>query len=428
MLLDPRRAHSDGLAALLAAHGRVAEKPPSTVDLVVDGITGIGGQGGLRPAASALVKDVMAVRASDDGRPIMVAVDLPSGVDADTGVVSGDAIRADITVTIGCLKPGLLVGHGAQHAGLVELIDIGLVPYLRGSTALTAPTADDVAAWWPRPGVESDKYKRGVVGVATGSSIYTGAALLSVAGACAGPSGLVRYAGGAADLVRAAHPSVITTERVADAGRVQAWICGSGLGTDERAIGELRAVLAARVPICLDADALTLLADVRTRHTADLLRERTAPVVVTPHDREFARPAGQEPGADRVESALALAAKMRATVLLKGTHTVVASPDGTAWVNLTGSSVLATGGTGDVLAGLLGSLLAAGLSPDRAAIMAAYTHGVAGRIAAQRPRHDLLSLEDSSELDNAPASGIFAVTSADVAAALPMAVASLGSW
>jgi hydroxyethylthiazole kinase-like uncharacterized protein yjeF len=104
---------------------------------------------------------------------------------------------------------------------------------------------------------------------------------------------------------------------------------------------------------------------------------------VTPHDREFARIAGSAPAGDRVESALGLAAKMRATVLLKGDRTIVAGPDGAAWVNPTGTPVLATAGTGDVLAGLLGSLLAAGLRPDRAAIAAAYTHGLAGRAAAR---------------------------------------------
>lgn len=408
MLLDRERAHRDGLVALLAAHGRVAERLPSTVDLVLDGITGIGGRGGLRPAASALVKELSGVRAADRARPVTVAVDLPSGVNADTGAVEGDAVTADVTVTFGCLKPGLLVGLGAQHAGLVDLVDIGLEPYLSGSPALQTPTAADIADWWPMPGEESDKYTRGVVGVATGSAEYTGAALLSTAGACAGPAGLVRYAGGAADLVRAAHPSVIVSEKVSDAGRVQAWVCGSGLGTDDRAMGEVRGVLAAPVPVCLDADALTLLADGRTPHTAGLLRERKAPVVITPHDREFARLAGHAPGPDRVEAALGLAAKMRAVVLLKGTRTVVASPDGNAWVNMTGSSALATGGTGDVLAGLLGSLLAAGLEPDKAAIMAAYTHGLAGRIAA------------------GPSEGPFSVTSADVATALPSAVASLG--
>jgi hydroxyethylthiazole kinase-like uncharacterized protein yjeF len=133
------------------------------------------------------------------------------------------------------------------------------------------------------------------------------------------------------------------------------------------------------------------------------LRERRAPLVVTPHDREFARIAGGVPGDDRVESALGLAAKLRGTVLLKGDRTVVASPDGTAWVNPTGTPALATGGTGDVLAGLLGSLLAARLPADRAAIAAAYAHGLAGRAAARRGP----------------------VTAIDVAAALPGAIADL---
>jgi hydroxyethylthiazole kinase-like uncharacterized protein yjeF len=163
-------------------------------------------------------------------------------------------------------------------------------------------------------------------------------------------------------------------------------------------------VLATPVPVCLDADALTLIADGRTTQTADLLRSRSAPLVVTPHDREFARLAGHDVGPNRVEAALALAAKVRATVLLKGDRTIVASPDGTAWVNQTGTPVLATGGSGDVLAGLVGSLLAAGLSPSKAAVAGAFVHGLAGRIAA---------------VGNRP------VTSADVAAALPGAIASI---
>jgi hydroxyethylthiazole kinase-like uncharacterized protein yjeF len=137
-------------------------------------------------------------------------------------------------------------------------------------------------------------------------------------------------------------------------------------------------VLAAPVPVCLDADGLNLLVD---GSMSGLLRERSAPIVVTPHDREYQRLAGHPPGGDRVADALELASRMRAVVLLKGNRTIVATPDGRAYVNPTGSPALATGGTGDVLGGILGSLLAGGLAPEVAAISAAYVHGLAGRLA-----------------------------------------------
>jgi hydroxyethylthiazole kinase-like uncharacterized protein yjeF len=393
-LLDPDRAHRDGLRAFTGEGGTLRERP-STPDIVVDGIVGIGAKGGLRPQA----RD--AYEKATEGRPVVVAVDVPSGVDVDAGAVPADprdAVRADVTVTFGCLKPGLLVGAGAGRAGLVELVDIGLSPAVHPCLRLV--DRDDVREWWPRPERESDKYARGVVGLATGSATYPGAAVLSVAGASAGPAGLVRYAGSAGDFVRHRYPSAIVTGRVGDAGRVQAWVCGSGLGTDERAATELRTVLAAPVPAVLDADALTILVD---GGMSDLLRDRSAPLVLTPHDREFKRLAGEPPGPDRVGAALKLAAWAQATVLLKGDRTVVASPSGEVWVNPTGTSALATGGTGDVLSGLLGSLLAGGVPPVRAAAAAAYVHGLAGREAAR----------------GGP------VTSADVADALRPALAGL---
>lgn len=378
-LLNPDRAHAGGLVALRAAGGRLVDHVPPTTDLVVDGILGIGGRGGLRDDASTVVADASLVLAADGAHPPIVAVDIPSGIDVDTGDVEGRAVHADVTVTFGVLKPGLLVGAGAVHSGLVELVDIGLTPWLRGSPALVMPTLEAIQANWPRPDVGDDKYTRGVVGVATGSATYPGAAVLSVTGALAGPAGMVRYAGSAADAVRQRHPTVIATDRVADAGRVQAWVCGSGLGTDERAATEVRTALAAPVPLCLDADALNLLVD---GSMSGLLRERSAPIVITPHDREYQRLAGHPPGGDRVADALELATRMRAVVLLKGNRTIVATPDGRAYVNPTGSPALATGGTGDVLAGILGSLLAGGLAPEVAAISAAYVHGLAGRLAA----------------------------------------------
>ncbi|WP_345155008.1 NAD(P)H-hydrate dehydratase [Micromonospora maritima] len=386
LLLTPGRAHAEGLAALRAAGGRVVDRPPAVVDLVLDGIVGIGGTGGLRETAEQLAAS-LAERCGRDGtRATVVAVDVPSGVAVDTGHVpltdAGRpcAVRADVTVAFGALKPALVVGPAAALAGQVELVDIGLTPWLRGSPALRVTEWSDVVDWWPALGPSSEKYSRGVVGVATGSATYPGAAVLSVGGALAGPTGLVRYAGGARAEVVHQHPSVIATGRVADAARVQAWVCGSGLGTGEESAAELRAVLAAPVPVVLDADALTLLVDGKL---ADRLRGRDAPIVVTPHDREYARLCGEMPGEDRVAAALRLAAWMNAVVLLKGDRTIVGTPDGRAYVNPTGTPALATGGTGDVLAGLLGSLLAAGLAPERAAAAAAYLHGLAGREAAR---------------------------------------------
>ena len=387
LLLSPDRAHPAGLAALRAAGGRPVDRLPPRADLVLDGIVGIGGTGGLRAPAARVVGELGGLRSRSGGRPPVVAVDVPSGVAVDTGDVpvpragaGPTAVTVDVTVTFGCLKPALAVGPAAALAGEVELVDIGLGPWLRAAPALGVTQWSDVVAWWPRLDAASEKYSRGVVGIATGSATYPGAAVLSVGGAAAGPAGLIRYAGGARAEVLHHHPSVIGSDRVADTGRVQAWVCGSGLGTDEAAATELRCVLAAPVPVVLDADALTLLVDGRL---ADGLRGRDAPLVVTPHDREFARLNGESPGADRVAAALRLATWMNAVVLLKGDRTVIATPDGRVLVNPTGTPALATGGSGDVLAGLLGSLLSAGLAPERAAAVAAYLHGLAGREAAR---------------------------------------------
>jgi hydroxyethylthiazole kinase-like uncharacterized protein yjeF len=377
LLLNPGRAHAGGLAALRRAGGRVVTEPPSNVDIIVDGIVGIGAEGGLRGAAADIVSELnLAVSTLD--RPVVISVDVPSGIDVDTGAVEGLAVRADVTVTFGCLKPGLVVGPAAALAGHVDVVDIGL-PWLAPTPAVWVPDVADVARWWPRPDVSSDKYTRGVAGLVTGSSAFPGAALLSTAGALAGPSGMVRYVGPVADDVVRAHPSVVVFRRVAEAGRVQAWLCGCGLGTDERAHEELRAVLGSTVPAVIDADALTMLAD---SHLLAWLRQRDAPTVVTPHDREFARIAGDQVGPDRLEAARQLAARLGVVVLLKGDRTIVATPDGTAWANPTGTPSLATAGTGDVLAGLLVSLLAGGLPADRAAVAAAFVHGLAGRRAA----------------------------------------------
>jgi hydroxyethylthiazole kinase-like uncharacterized protein yjeF len=389
------RVHQAGLAALRGAGGRAlaagdeaaAAGALARADLILDGLLGIGGHGGLREPAASLAG--LTERARHNWA-IVVAVDLPSGVDADTGVVDGPAIRADVTVTFGTWKPGLLIDPGASHAGTVELIDIGLGPSL-GSPAARALQAADVAALLPRPSAESDKYRRGVIGVLAGSEQYTGAAVLATGSAIHGGAGMVRLLSAEAAVATARQhwPEAIMTvadasqpaKAIEDAGRVQAWAAGPGMGTGDDAAGLLGAVLATSVPVLVDADGITILAAHR-----ELLR-RTAPTLITPHAGELARLLGADRAdieARRLEHVTAAAAELGVTVLLKGSTTVIAEPghDQPVLVNSTGSAWLATAGSGDVLTGLAGSLLAQGLPPAQAAAVAAYLHGIAGRLAA----------------------------------------------
>jgi hydroxyethylthiazole kinase-like uncharacterized protein yjeF len=385
VLLTPERAHAAGLAALRAAGCRVVtEDEPAldavnAADLVLDGIVGIGGRGGLRPEATRLASAAACARA------LVVAVDLPSGVDADTGEVQGAAVRADVTVTFGTYKPGLLIDPGAEYAGVVRLIGIGLdLPETADAEALQHT---EVAALLPHPDRETDKYRRGVVGIAAGSARYPGAAVLAVSGALRGGAGAVRYAGPAWDAVVRAHPeTLVTPGPPKEAGRVQAWVVGPGIGDGTDAEQALDQALETGVPVLVDADGLGLLA----RRGPEALAGREAPVLLTPHAGEAAALLG---GAGRTveraaverrraEHARALAEAYGCAVLLKGSTTVVAPPGGrgTVRVNPTGTSWLATAGSGDVLSGLTGSLLAAGLDPVDAGSVGAYLHGLAARL------------------------------------------------
>lgn len=460
------RVHEQGAAALRAAGGRLAsaddDAAPAAVgaaDLILDGLLGIGGRGGLREPQASLAW--LAARSP----AVVVAVDLPSGVDADTGEVEGSAIQADVTVTFGTLKPGLLIDPGAGHAGVVELIDIGLGPYLDppDASALQAP---DVGTLLPQPGGDSDKYRRGVAGIVAGSERFTGAAALAVGGAIRGGAGMVRLvsAAPAVAVVRLLWPEAVITvtgqdipagEDVHAAGRVQAWVVGPGMGTDDQARDRLAAVLASDVPVLVDADGLTLLA----AHKG--LLSRDPPTLLTPHAGELGRLLGVDPAdveSRRLEHARKAAASLGATVLLKGSTTVIATPDGRSAasqgrtsqgetgqdgdsrddlppvrVNPTGTSWLATAGTGDVLSGLAGSLLAQGLEVGEAAAAAAYLHGLAARLAAAgagaRPAPavepssggwDITNLEDPrAGYAEAP------IGAADVVGALPDAIRSV---
>ncbi len=387
------KAHAGGTAGLRAAGGRVtgadAGREIARADLIIDGLLGIGGRGGLREPFAGLAAAAAGARAGARGTTV-VAVDLPSGIDADTGAVDGPAVQADVTVTFGVIKPGLLVDPGARHAGTVELIDIGLGPYLTGEPAALAPQHEDIAGLLPRPGPESDKYRRGVLGLLAGSDRFGGAVVLATGGAVRGGAGMVRVvtASAAAAAVRQAWPEAVLTvhpddpgwDLIGSVGRVQAWVAGPGMGTGQDAVARLAAILGTSLPVLVDADGLTILSEHR-----DLL-PRQPPTLITPHAGELARLLGTEAAnveARRLEHARRAAAELGVTVLLKGSTTVVVDRrGGPAFVNPTGTPWLATAGSGDVLSGLAGSLLAQGLPPAEAGMTAAYLHGLAARLAA----------------------------------------------
>lgn len=366
ILLDPPRTHPAALAAFRSVGGRVVDSLPSGTDLVIDGVVGISGTGALRPAAAQVFADAEAAAVP------VIAVDTPSGIDVDTGAVTGPAVNAALTITFGGLKPV----HALADCGRVELVDIGLDlpdPFALGLEAA------DVRALWPVPGPRDDKYTQGVAGILAGSAAYPGAAILCAGAAVAATSGMVRYAGSAAAEVVSHWPEVVAAPSAADAGRVQAWVVGPGLGTDETALAALTFALGTDLPVIVDADALTLLA----AHP-DLVAGRAAPTVLTPHAGEYERFGLGPVGADRVGAARRLADDLGVTVLLKGNVTVIAGPDAT-YLNPAGGSWAATAGSGDVLSGIIGALLAAGLPAGEAAAAAAFVHARAANASAADP-------------------------------------------
>lgn len=434
-VLASTRAHEDGLAAFRAAGGTVLSladiRVPTVVrtalsaDVILDGLVGVGARGALRPPAGGLVRTLAEAReTAGDQWPYTVAVDIPSGIGVDDGVVLGPVLPADRTVTFGALKPGLILPPAAHLAGEIELVDVGF-PAVAGDESWsgtvwgvttgrhamtdTDPSSGrvrrlepaDVAALWPVPGPHDHKYTRGVVGVIAGTSTYPGAAVLATSGAVLAGPGMVRYLGPEAVGTRVllARPEVVVA-----GGRVQAWVLGPGVpavdpdtepdgdGQARRIFGALAAVTGVlsedvtggKMPAVIDAGALTML-------------EHRLPAwaVLTPHAGELADLL-QSLGHD-VDRAAVEAQPLRwvrtahqatgATVLLKGAITVVAGP-GDTYTQADAPAWAATAGTGDVLAGILGTLLA-GRSADvvedetLAARLAAAAVLVHGRAAAR---------------------------------------------
>ncbi|ROR73582.1 bifunctional ADP-dependent NAD(P)H-hydrate dehydratase/NAD(P)H-hydrate epimerase [Bogoriella caseilytica] len=414
-------AGEDGLVSLAASH-----------PVWVDGLTGIGASGGLRsPLAEAV--EALTDRAAELRRvgspPLIVAVDVPSGIGVDDGSLPGPVLPADLTVTMGAVKAGLVLPPAAPLAGRIEVVDLGLE---LGEAEAMSLEEGDAAARWPVPGTADHKYTRGVLGVAAGSATYPGAAVLTVAGALATGPGMVRYLGApsVSAAVLGAYPEV-----VAGSGRVQAWVLGPGVDPDDEIrleeLAEYRdAAAEAGVPVIFDAGGLSLL------HEREVKAE--GPTVITPHAGELAAlltARGNDVARAEVDAAPAAHARRAAqltgaVVLLKGSATVIAAPDGPRYVQAEATGWLATAGAGDVLAGVLGTLATAAQSTAEAghrrvtareladvAALAVFVHGRAARRAAGLPPHALPAAAGG------PAG--HPLRAGDVAAALPAVIGEL---
>ena len=394
-ILTGEKAHPEGLAALRRAGGKLVrtDYPQGTrprsrsnrwreanqviadADVLVDAVLGTGAHG-----AVELPKIPSGTR--------VVACDLPSGVDADTGEAHGGVLPADLTVTFGALKVGLAVGEGRLLAGRVEVVDIGLGPHL-GKPELRLLEPEDAARALPRPAQSVHKYSRGVLGLVAGSAQYPGAALLTATAAVNTGLGMLRT-------ISAPEVGPLLAQRVPEAvpaldatAHVQAWAVGPGIGEDPRQAKNTAEAIGTGQPCVVDASALrTFRPDqghgrlILTPHAGeleDLLNRAGLRVDRTAIDR------------DPLRWARWAAVGYSSVVLLKGPTTVCVSPDGYAIVVSAGGPELATAGSGDVLTGILGALLAVQpVQPAphelvRLAATAAMVHGTAGRLAGPGP-------------------------------------------
>jgi NAD(P)H-hydrate epimerase len=390
VVAGPGNNGADGKVAarVLAARGaRVEVVGPDVAsvgacDLVIDAAFGTGFRG-----------EYVAPERPEGSR--VLAVDVPSGVQGDSGIASGRPWRAERTVTFVAPVPGLLQGDGKELAGTVVVADISLpAEPVDPDRRIDLVEDGDLARWLTPRGVRAHKWERALCLVA-GSPGMAGAAHLAAAGAMRAGAGMVRLGMPGTDpatgagLTEAVQFSLESTNwwppALEAASRCHAMVVGPGLGRDETTPEEVRRVVAAAPgPLVLDADGLFALGRITTR-----LREGTGgqgpgagPVVLTPHDGEYDRLAGCPPGPDRVAAARYLATISGAVALVKGSTTAVADPSGRVLLVTSGSSALATAGTGDVLSGVIGAFLAAGIPALEAAALAAHVHGRAGRLAS----------------------------------------------
>ena len=417
----PDRAANLGLLDRLAEAGPgvevvrfddVRQAANAPADLVVDALLGIGVTGALREPARSLC-------AWTHRQPApVVALDVPSGLDATTGRAADDTVRADLTVAFGGVKTGLLVGDGPQVAGEVVTVEIGIPDAeLRAHATAWRASRAWAGAHLPERAADAHKYSAGRVFAVVGSRAFSGAAVLSTAAAYRAGAGAVVAAvpEPAAAVVDARNAEVMVDRRPAtDAGTIaqasrpalldraaaaDAVLVGCGLGRDGETLGLVRDLVGAvETPLVLDADGLAAFAG-----DADALRQRAAPLVLTPHLGELRRLLGDDAfdPDDRVEAVRELAARWGATLVLKGMPSLVGTPGGRVLVGPPGEPALATAGTGDTLAGTLVGLLAQGLAPDVAALCALHLGAEAARLWSAD--HGAAGLVASDLVDRLPA-------------------------
>jgi len=342
-------------------------------DLIIDAAFGTGFRGEWNPPAT-------------HGVPVL-AVDIPSGVDGLTGLAVGDTWQAARTVTFVALKPGLLLGVGRALSGDIELIDIGINLGM-GNVDINEVELADVSAWIPPRPFDSHKWKTGLYALA-GSTGMMGAANLSVAAAMRCGAGIVHLASPGIVHDRTTPTEVVrrslsafswSQDVLEDVHRFKAMVVGPGLGRDEGTVSETRRVIAeAQVPMVIDGDGLFAVAW-GGDGARNIIRTRSAETVLTPHDGEYQTLLGYAPSPDRIASARRLAIDTNCVCLLKGTTTVIAEPSGEVLMVTNGDQKLATAGTGDVLAGIIGGLMAQGVEAFHAAACGAWIHGHAASL------------------------------------------------
>lgn len=352
--------------------------------VIVDAIFGTGRLGELPSAVTD------AITLANKAAALRVAVDLPTGIDGESGKVGNTVFSADLAVTLGFYKRGMLSYPAREYCGDILLADLGFLPCdLAGITQNTITVTDGDLK--PLLGIRPKNSHKGTFGTAylfCGSDAYRGAAVLAVGGALRMGAGLVAICAepSVQATVLAAYPEAIVKERTADATPARAVLFGCGLGFSPENDSLLRRLLATEgAPLVIDADGINALSAMPDK--GDLLKHAKRQIVLTPHPLEFARLADTDVGlvqANRLALAEAYAKEYGVTLVLKGAGTVIASPDGRVAVNQSGSSALAKGGSGDVLAGAVTGLLAQGHSPFNAAAVAVYLHGKAGDCLSAR--------------------------------------------